>query len=143
MCNPHSDDPAMALHPSAFPGSAGSRLFKMVRDVDHTVSEAAYLERLELRNLVLEPEWSRARAAVEARVTSDYLKGRVVVVLGSTLPPLLGWTRGFKWYVWQLWETTAYVVVPHPSGLSRVYNESSYRVQTGQLLARLVKEGRS
>lgn len=138
MNNPHSDDPQDVLSPR-FPGSAGCRLYQMVRDVDPTLSEADYLTYLDRRNLMAGDKWCPSVAKVMSSDLRASLSGRRVVMLGTLVPPALGFRHDGQWYNWREADLT-YCVVPHPSGLSRVYNDPEYRKRTGRLLAELIGE---
>lgn len=138
MNNPHSDDPGDVLSPS-FPGSAGCRLYQMVREVDSTVSEAEYLERLDRRNLIAEGCWSRNRARAASQAMLDSLVSRRVVLLGTALPSALGMRYLGQWYEWRDDGHMTWCVAPHPSGLNRVYNDVEYRHKTGRLLVDLIR----
>lgn len=138
MNNPHSDDPEDALSPT-FRGSAGRRLYQMIRESDPTVSEADYLCCLDRRNLVSEGDWSNAHARVFATDMVTSLQGRWVVMLGSLVPSALGLKHDGKWYQWHDGKGLTFCVVPHPSGLNRLYNDAGYRRQTGTLLVSLIR----
>lgn len=142
MNNPHSDDPQHVLSPR-FPGSAGCRLYQMVRDVDPTLSEADYLDCLDRRNLVTDGDWSRGRAAEAGAAMAESLHGLDVVMLGTLVPPALKLRHSGAWYEWTTTHTgMRYCVVPHPSGLNRIYNDLTYRARTGLLLADLIRDAR-
>jgi hypothetical protein len=142
MNNPHSSDPRDVLSPR-FPGSAGCRLYQMVRDVDPTLSENDYLAYLDRRNLVTDGDWSRGRAAEAGMTMVESLVGLNVVMLGTLVPPALGLRYNSAWYEWTTTHTgLRYCVAPHPSGLNRIYNEVSYRQRTGKLLADLIRDAR-
>lgn len=142
MNNPHSDDPQDVLSPR-FPGSAGCRLYQMVRDVDPTLSEADYLTYLDRQNLVTDGDWSRGRALESGAFMVESLVGLDVVMLGTLVPPALKLRYHGAWYEWTTTHTgMRYCVVPHPSGLNRVYNDASYRYKTGKLLADLIRDTR-
>lgn len=137
MNNPHSDSLDDVLSPR-FPGSAGCRLYQMVREVDSTVSEAEYLERLDRRNIITEGCWSKQRAKLASSAMLDSLRGRRVVLLGTALPSVLGLRHAGRWYEWYEAGMT-WCVAPHPSGLNRVYNDVEYRHRTGRLLVDLIR----
>jgi len=142
MNNPHSDVPQDVLSPR-FPGSAGCRLYQMVRDVDPTLSEADYLAYLDRRNLVTDGDWSRGRAAESGAFMVESLVGLNVVMLGTLVPPALKLCYGGAWYEWTTTHTgMRYCVVPHPSGLNRIYNDVTYRQRTGGLLVDLILDAR-
>lgn len=138
MNNPHSDDPDDALSPS-FRGSAGCRLYQMIRESDPTVSEADYMANLDRRNLVTEGCWTRGDALANGERMLASLQGRWVVMLGSLVPSTLGLKHGGKWYQWHDGKGLTFCVVPHPSGLNRLYNDAGYRRQTGSLLVSLIR----
>jgi hypothetical protein len=140
MNNPHSVELDDVLSPR-FPGSAGCRLYQMVREVDTTVSEADYHEQLDRRNLITEGCWSKDRAKLASSAMLESLQGRRVVMLGTALPSVLGLRHLGKWYEWCV-DHDRYMkwcVAPHPSGLNRIYNEVEYRNKTGRLLVDLIR----
>lgn len=119
--NPYSDDPAMALYP--FPeGSAGYRLPDILgmRRVD-------YLRQFDRRNLICGAEWN-LKAAREAY--PGIVRGRdVVVLLGAKVCKAAG--VAFEPFSVLLKLDTdrlcARVVLPHPSGLCRLWNDEEAR----------------
>lgn len=137
MNNPVSSDPKFALWPAPV-GCAGWRLWKMLEN-GFGVTVRQYLSWFERRNLVSEREWSSAVARAAARELRPELAGRRVAVFGRQvwdalrLPrvtPLDGLTHG----------QTTLLYVPHPSGLSRWYNEPANRESAARAIMWLYVE---
>lgn len=147
MNNPHGRDVERALHP-LIAGSAGAILYAMVvaeaahRGEPMTLQE--YLQGVDRDNLLQSEDWSRVAARQAASDKINRLRGRRVVVLGSTLPSCLGLrTWDGRWYVCRDEANLTYSVVPHPSGLNRVYNDPSYRQRTGAHVLDLIRRYQS
>lgn len=123
--NTHPDLP---LFPWPERSSAG-RLLEM-----SGLTAGQYLGGLYRRNLVDEPRWSRSAGAHRARsiVTAlfEMPKGLRVVLCGSKVARAFG-LRVEWWTPVRLDSRQTCVVVPHPSGLNRVYNDDSARARTG------------
>lgn len=134
MNNPYSDDPRHALYPHPV-GSAGHRLWQMLRARVPTVTRHSYIRDFDRRNLVQARQWSAlaARQAADSLVAS--VQGRVVLVLGSDVRNILGLEpqlvhpiedRGVTWRQ-----------LPHPSGRNLWYNSAENREVAGMLLEEL------
>lgn len=137
-------NPGPNTHPDLplFPwpdGSSAGRLLAM-----SGLTAGQYLGSLYRRNLVDDWQWSRAAAARRARsiVTAlfDMPKSLRVVLCGAKV------ARAFDlqtepWIPTTLPSRQRCVMVPHPSGLNRVYNEESARLTTGAWLRWVVGDG--
>lgn len=117
--NPYGSDPSFALYPSP-PGCAGDRLCRLVLQLDPD----DYLSKFDRVNLC-----PRERSTAEARVrAADLLAraragGSAVVLLGAKVARACG--SAFDPFT-VLERTPLHplrVVLPHPSGLSRAWNE--------------------
>lgn len=147
MSNPHGG-PDKALHPS-IAGSAGANLFQMVRDYATAMdvrpySEAEHLEAFDRANVVEQGAWSN-QAGKRERDRVIKMMRNPTVILGSTIPACLQlrkftgqWYEYFEEYPDGL--RVNYCVIPHPSGLNRLYNNPSYRHRTGKFLMDLARE---
>lgn len=121
--NPYGSDPHFALYPRP-KGSAGHRLCTTVLGL----READYLERFDRVNLCA-GEWSM----VEAIVKANNLCHEVFVLLGRKV---------FQAFLPGPWETFTvqnhcsgtFVILPHPSGLSRGWNAYGSFVRAQELL---------
>lgn len=117
--NPYSSDPDDALLP--YPSqSAGARL---CRDILGMTREA-YLAAFDRCNLVRGQKWSVPVARAEARRISVERRGGVCVLLGAKVAAAFGVpTSPFAVYDDPGASATRLVVLPHPSGLCRVWDE--------------------
>lgn len=105
--NPYGADPAYALFPSP-ESSAGYRLCTMVLGL----SRKRYLETFDRVNLCA-GKWGIR----EARTTAASLKGRPLILCGAKVCSAFGITfEPFSAYV-----DKAIAVIPHPSGLCRLW----------------------
>ena len=138
MLNPHSLYSDDALHPTKYPNSAGSRLFEMAREAEEGLTEAEYLAAFDRRNVLHDSRWDMAMAKLTAPQVMASLVGRRVVMLGKFVPAALGLSvRG--WFGEHELEDegyggVTYFVIPHPSGLNRLYNDRDRRQLAGGLL---------
>jgi hypothetical protein len=117
--NPYGGDPSFALYPAP-DGCAGHRLCRLVLGI----SRAEYLRRFDRRNVLERPgKWSVREARTEAsRILGDH---RRVVALGAKVAAALGLsTKPFSVHKLLLHgeEERLVLVLPHPSGLCRVWN---------------------
>lgn len=120
--NPYGSDPEWALYPNP-PGCAGDRLCRRVLGL----GEEEYLDGFDRCNLCPR-EWRAAEArdrATRMRLTPG--PDRTFVLLGAKVTRAFGleW-RPFWWErVQELLPLPVhtFVVLPHPSGLSRYWNE--------------------
>jgi hypothetical protein len=122
--NNKSDDPAYAMEPYT-PNGAGERLWRMVNDVK-SISREEYFRKIDFVNVK-----NAGPAAVRAM-----MKGRRVVVCGHLTWAILGLPRSSFWIDHVRAEAW---LVPHPSGLTREYNQTENRLKTGRLIARLAR----
>jgi hypothetical protein len=120
--NPYGGDPEFALYPAP-PNCAGDRLCRKVMGLDPD----DYLDRFDRTNLCPR-EWRAREARERASTIQIERKGGVLVLLGAKVTrafgiffvPFLVEQRG---PVWPADDTcTTYVVLPHPSGLSRAWH---------------------
>jgi hypothetical protein len=133
MNNPLSSEPKHALYPSP-PGCTGWRIWNMLNEKTGC-SKSQYLRAFDRRNLVSGRVWSRGEAAEAARVFTDEMVGREVVVLGEEPRRALGLDKllihpqvvfGVTWRQ-----------LPHPSGRNPWYNDADCRALAATLLAEL------
>ena len=125
--NPYGSDPYFALYPEP-DGCAGARLCAVLG-----YEPSTYLRAFDRCNLLIGPRWSvpAARGAADT-LTAEYrvlLGARVARAHGLMFVPFCnvqdnGW-RG--------------VVLPHPSGRSRLWNESGAPLRARRLVADLVR----
>jgi len=138
LFNPKSQDPAYAMEPFT-PNGSGERLWKMLSEVV-PVTKQDYVGHFEMINVIdtdkvtwEDVEYFEARAIeIERRVES-----RPAAVLG-----IMAWTslrverspiRKTDWFGhYKNWW-----LLPHPSGLCRVYNDPVMRRRAGEALAKI------
>ena len=114
--NPYGGDPEFALYPSPA-RCAGHRLCHLVMQLDPD----DYLERFDRANLC-PSRWSMraARAGAASLRAERAAAGAVVVLLGARVCSAFGVEfRPFS----LCFVAPTLVVLPHPSGLSRLWNE--------------------
>jgi len=119
--NPYGGDPEFALYPSP-PGCAGDRLCRKVMGLDPD----DYLERFDRVNLC-PTKWSTREARVRASeiLAGDHGAPRAYVLLGSRVKAAFGVGHDPFSHFRSLRELPGpqvFVVLPHPSGLSRAWN---------------------
>lgn len=111
--NPYGGDPDYALYP--YPrGCAGHRLCEKIMGL----TDREYLDRFERVNLCA-TRWRIKEARLRSAEIEQSHQGGVVVMLGARVTGAFGFSfRPFTQYVGFL----RYVTLPHPSGLSRLWN---------------------
>jgi hypothetical protein len=111
--------------------SAGGRLLKMSR-----LPVGVYLGKIKRQNLIEHhcpsSEWPKFEAATRARAIAELLTNSQtrVLLLGKKVGEAFGFSRFF---ILQEILGSAYTCIPHPSGLSREYNDPVKR--TGAQIA--------
>lgn len=118
--NPYSADPRHALYPHP-PQCAGARLCRILG-----MTEAEYLAAFERRNLLSQPKWSVPAACKAASALVGPLRaGDRLILLGAKVTNAFG----LKFVVLEesalamSGREVLALVIPHPSGLSRAWNE--------------------
>lgn len=120
--NPYSRDPRYDLYFDP-PESAGGRLCRLILGM----RERDYLRSFERRNLLAAPRWSipaaRFAAAELAKQVADADR---VVLLGRKVfdawPPTHRGATAY-WTPFEVRNGGSVLLLPHPSGLSRAWNE--------------------
>lgn len=125
--NPHGADPRLALHPRP-PNGAGGRLRRLLG-----MSEREYLRTFERRNLLSELPWRAADARRAARrVLAETARGDRLVLLGAKVAAAFGVAFRTNIYLPRFVQLSwppnfvgrTVLVLPHPSGRCRVYNDA-------------------
>jgi hypothetical protein len=139
--NPYGADPRFALYPLP-PQASGGRLCRMLE-----LTEEEYLAAFERRNLLTSAQWSApaARAAANALLQGHPDADRLVL-LGARVAAAFG--LAFREGLYEVRELPSpgaegpvrrALVLPHPSGLSREWNDraapSRVRAAVADLLA--------
>ncbi len=113
--NPHSSDPAMALHVD-FVDGAGSRLAGILG-----LSVDEYLSRFRRANLCRRG-WDRREALREAEHLVTVVDPTFVVLLGRKVCDAFG--VPFEPFTVKTGALATYAVLPHPSGRCRTWNDA-------------------
>lgn len=122
--NPYGGDPYYALYPAP-DGCAGHRLCCLILGM----RRKDYLEHFDRTNLCEGP-WSMREARRRAEETSVPV-GRVKILLGSKVAK----AHGLPFLPFTYSPLAAYVVLPHPSGLCRLWNEPGAFERARKLVA--------
>lgn len=90
------------------------------------------LDRFETVNLFpeYEPSWDRVAARVRA---ADLRLPEVTVLLGRRVAEAFGLGR-FSYFHWTEIRGSKVTLLPHPSGLNRLYNDGAIRSRVGETL---------
>ena len=122
------------------PGCTGYRIWQMITEITGC-NKRQYLRAIERVNIVEGTNWCAATARANAMALQTRLEGRTTVLLGLAVPAALGRPRR-QWGSWQLGYGGRYVVIPHPSGLNRWYNDPHNRALAQRVLVEVFDEGR-
>ena len=135
LIDPTGFDPDWALVPTG-KGSTGDRILKIL-NTKVMVSREEYLTRFQRFNLRSRPRMTAGMILQRAQVLTQQLQGRSVVLLGEDVRKAFGHPvlkvdpydhDGIRWYQ-----------IPHPSGLTRWYNNADNRERVATLLAELYR----
>jgi hypothetical protein len=117
--NPYGGPPGNALIPDP-PYCAGWNLCHKVMQLD----EHEYLRRFDRVNLC-DGKWNMKEA--QTKVSTLSCEDRTIVLLGAKVASLFGWkffdVSAFRYYQGKRGNSYSYVILPHPSGLSRAWSE--------------------
>lgn len=138
MLNPYTMDPKMALAPNRA-GTAGMRLYLIMKERAPGVSRKAYMDRFERDNLCF-GTWDDERARQRAQQLERKWHCREVVLLGANVRRAFGiptsllhpFERG----------SNVFYQLPHPSGLCRWYNDEDNRARAADLMVQLYRTDR-
>jgi hypothetical protein len=144
MNNPYTDDPKFALHYTP-KRSAGHRLSVMfleaAKRAGRDLTEEDYAVGFDRRNLLNKTVWHPTQ--VPHRRILESFQDRVVVLCGARVAYVLGLPHlGFHLNP-TIADRFVYYTIPHPSGLTREYNDPEMRTRVGDLLYMLYKLGRN
>lgn len=118
--NPHSRDDRHALHPHP-PGAAGARLCKILG-----MAPCEYLETFDRVNLLKTAKWDRKKAHDAAQNLTHARR----ILLGANVAA----AHGLKFLPFERFQlytfgprptTTDVLVLPHPSGRCRIWNDKA------------------
>lgn len=138
MNNPLSEDPRAALlpHPK---NSAGWRLWKMFHDVTG-LSRSEFRRGFEFVNLCDSFAWCPYAARRKVEALWPHWRGRTVVACGRAVQGAM-WLRPRVWGAYSVLDGVRACAIPHPSGLTREYNDELMRLMVGLRLEELHRRG--
>ncbi len=137
MNNPQGNQP---LWPDP-PGCSGHRLWKMLSDFGesrhkHSISKTTYLRTFDRVNIIPGPKWEKNTAKINAPKILDLMKGRTTILLGRQVQNTLALPQT-SWLTWSGKFPDLLISIPHPSGLTRSYNDPHFRELVGSMLYQL------
>jgi hypothetical protein len=142
MSNPQGNPP-LSLEPK---GGAGWRLRDLAEDgLGRPISEASWYGTFERRNVLPGCGWSMGAARMAAPAILEGLRGRRVCCLGLgvlaalRLPAMAPCT--WNHHVAEDRRIISYVLIPHPSGRNRYYNDHHNREVVARFLGLLYLQG--
>lgn len=137
--NPYGADPEYALYPLPEYASGG-RLARILR-----MSRGQYLRAFERRNLCT-GKWSAPDARKTATAVLTCAQGAPLVLLGAKVSKAFGFDEFLPW----MWHAPSpcdgvgpVVVLPHPSGLNRLWNQPDAEQRARSLVLPLISNGGS
>lgn len=141
MNNPQGNEP---LWPDP-PGCSGHRLLGMLqrsyRERGGDVTATEFTEAFDRVNLCRGTVWDIRAARAAADGVLEQMQGRQTLLLGRAVTNCLGYGQP-SWMVWRAFTIAGrtdgtWMALPHPSGMTRCYNNSVFRGQTGDILLEL------
>lgn len=136
--NPYSADPRYALYPDP-DQSAGGRLCRVILKM----TRMEYLRTFDRVNLCDDQRWSMPVARARAALLREERRGGSLVLFGRKVAEAfgLGHVEPYK-IVGECADmvTTAFFLLPHPSGRSRAWSEPWAVKRARDLLAPLIAE---
>lgn len=123
-------------------GGTGHRIWKMLTIRHPCMTEKTYENSFERMNILEARVWNTRQARAFAEPVRARMEGRTVVLLGSGAMLALGLPRA-PWMVWSAADTSGgrWCVIPHPSGLNRLYNDVAMVDRVSELLSNLYSSG--
>ena len=131
--NPYGADPRLALYPSP-PGCAGARLCGIL-----LMTGREYLQTFDRTNLLEGSRWSAPWARESANALSVGNRRRYRVLLGARVAAAHG--VPFAPYTFR-GPCGHWLILPHPSGRSRLWCEPGAAERARRLVLALVEEAR-
>lgn len=138
MNNPIRSEPQYALYP--YPAtSAGGRLYDVLRIEWPEANLRQYIRAFSRQNLVAGKQWEPQEAKVKGRMLRAEVseQERTVVLLGREVRTAFSVPFDHPWVLPLRVGRATVRCVPHPSGLSRWYNEPTNRQLVSMMLAEL------
>jgi len=139
MNNPISADPKHALYPVP-PGSAGGRLYAMLKERLPNITMRQYRDGFSRVNLV-QGRWSLHKAKLVGPAFRELLSAseKDVLVLGNEAWDALGLPQS-QGPLWKLeLDGVRWRLIPHPSGRNRWYDDPANRIIVGMILEELIR----
>lgn len=135
--NPYNVDPSLALYPLPEHASGG-RLARILG-----LSRTQYFRAFERRNLCT-GKWSLPAARRAATDVLTSAEGAPLVLLGAKVSKAFGFDEFLPW----MWRAPnpcdgqgPVVVLPHPSGLNRLWNQPDAEQRARSLVLPLISNG--
>jgi hypothetical protein len=135
MNNPDPDD-AFAPYKK---GSSGHRLVKMIdeylasEDIDAKCNPELFMRVFKRVNMLNEFDWNLDRAIARRQEVLTDIYQHKIVIFGDQTHRALGFPKA-KYCVWSSFAGSRYVSLPHPSGLTRAFNNHKLRLAAGEIL---------
>jgi hypothetical protein len=136
MNDPTYSTRRLSLHPK-YPSSSGHNLFRI-----SGVSLEEWVNLVARRNVLRSKKWDQAAANKIGRDVKKRLRrrGETIVVLGRSVWIALGFDAKTKWFTSD--PSGQFVLIPHPSGLNRMINDSGVRERIRAILRHHIEEGK-
>lgn len=130
--NPYGARPEHALYPAPA-GCAGERLCRVVLGME----PAAYLRAFDRANLLAGQRWSAPQAREAAAKMMSATRVRLYILLGQRVAAAFGAQDGLVLWPAFSWRDSLgdrFVLLPHPSGRCRVWDEPGAVAQARTVL---------
>lgn len=137
MNNPLTSRPDAALLPHPV-NSAGWRLWRMCHD-HNGVSRSTYRRSYEFVNLCDSTWWDPLAARAKRDALWPTWTGRRVVLCGVQVLTVCRLQRPPRFLQWSEYEEVRWCWIPHPSGLTRDYNDPMMRMLVALRLEELAQ----
>lgn len=124
-------DPGKAFYPDNSAVSGG-RLLSMM-NLHEVVTIERFLSGFDRLNMHYGKHWNLKLARQNAPRVIQSLQNRRVIVMGRGTLATLCVTR-MNDFTWNSEKGITYTCLPHPSGLTRDYNDPEYRERVGEFL---------
>lgn len=123
---------------SGRPARVLCRCMGLIPSAPEVHADELLLMRFETVNLLPDPgPWDRAAARARA---AELTPPAVTVLLGRRVSDALGLGR-LSWFRWAELGEGRVILLPHPSGLNRLYNDEAIRSRVGQSLWEALRAG--
>lgn len=117
-------------------GCTGWRIWKMLES-QTGISDREFIRSFDRMNMLNLPEWSMTLARQNRELIMPKLMGREVVVVGYDTFRAMEFPPPPRPFLWGKVSGIRYCLMPHPSGLNRMYNDPATVMTACLLLAEL------